>query len=161
MSPKDENRDQDLSKSRDYLKMLQTCPFNLQDVTQTQDALTPTISFSQSNDTLRRYNLQMIQSSLSEFSRLRAHTSSTLREIQNATHAKRTHLFNSNFQSFTAQEEVADDVTNLVFQSTFWMTSKVEPTVVALNFHFSVRRGREPSVGSYNIHRRVSFLRGS
>ena len=95
MSPKDENRDQDLSKSRDYSKMLQACPFNLQNETQTQDARTPTISFSQSNDTLRRYNLQMIQSSLSEFSRLRAHTSSTLREIQNATHTKRTHLFNS------------------------------------------------------------------
>ena len=103
------NRDQDLSKSREYLKMLQTCPFNLQDETQTQDALTPTISFSQSNDTLRRYNLQMIQSSLSEFSRLRAHTSSTLREIQNATHTKRTHLFNSNCQSFTAQEEEVAD----------------------------------------------------
>ena len=145
MSPKDENRDQDLSKSRDYSKMLQTCPFNLQNETQTQDALTPTISFSQSNDTLRRYNLQMIQSSLSEFSRLRAHTiffalcclgkipggapfsqlhksgngsrvdrlrahtSSTLREIQNATHTKRTHLYNSNCQSFTAQEEEVAD----------------------------------------------------
>ena len=93
----------------DYSKMLQTCPFNLQDVAQTQDALTPTISFSQSNDTLRRYNLQMIQASLSEFSRLRAHTSSTLREIQNATHTKRTHLFNSNCQSFTAQEEEVAD----------------------------------------------------
>ena len=42
--------------------MLQTCPFNLQDVAQTQDALTPTISFSLSNDTLLTFGILQAQS---------------------------------------------------------------------------------------------------